>query len=570
MGLKWVKPPSKKAKAALAEDAQLDQMVEEEILDVLIPEIPAGADKANPLGSSDEELIENLKDARWRLRNLYWILDKDGNEVLFTPNDVQEKFFDDIWYRNVVPKARQRGFTTAVAILALDYVIFNENFAAAMLNVDLPTALRIFRQKVKFAYDRLPPIIREMTKIVTNNKTELVFSNGSSVYVSVSTRGGTLQFLHVSELGQISKKHPDKAVEIQTGSLPSVDQNGIVIIESTVEGAAGIFPDIVRRARTHAQLGRPLAKPMYRVHWASWWDAPEYESDPTYAVISKADHDYFDRKELEISADPSVAAEWNKVGRKLSLRKRAWYVFKRDEEFGGNAEKMKSQYPTTIDEAFEVSTDGLWLGRQMAQVRADRRILRLPHDPSKPVHFFWDIGRSDDNAVWCGQEDGPWMNWLRFYESSGEAYGYLINQMRAENPYWTWGQTWLPHDGVQRQAGAQVLRTHEDIFGDLGIRDVNIVPRTLDLVDGGIEDLRSAMPLYRFDEVGCAEGILHLDGYSKVWNDRMSLWSSIVAKNGHQHGADALREHAQIRHEWRGTRGASKRTAKSKHSAAAT
>ena len=70
-------------------------------------------DKPNPDGLSDGELLERIKDPRWRLRNLYYILNEDGHEVKFVPNEVQEQFFDDIWYRNVVPKARQRGFTTA-------------------------------------------------------------------------------------------------------------------------------------------------------------------------------------------------------------------------------------------------------------------------------------------------------------------------------------------------------------------------------------------------------------------------------------------------------------------------
>jgi hypothetical protein len=486
---------------------------------------------------SDAELLEALKDPRWRLSNLYWITDKDGREVLFQPNEVQARFLDDIWFRNVVPKARQRGFSTVIQILMLDTALFEDNVNAAVVAQDLPSCLKIFRNKIAFAYDRLPALIRKMVPFTSRTKTEIVFANGSTVSVAVSTRSGTYQFLHVSELGIISKTDPDKADEIQSGSLPSVDQNGIIVVESTVEGAAGIFSDMVRRAQSHQQLGIRLNKMQYRLHWASWWDAREYEADPEGIVFTKADLDYFNRAEIAI-------------GRPLSLEKRAWYVLKRDEEFNGNWEKMKSQYPTTIDEAMEVNQEGLWLYQQIAQAKLEGRWkMRLPYDPSRPVHFFWDIGVSDANGVWAGQEDGPWMNWLRYFETWGQPYAVIVGEMQQAG-FHVWGKTKLPHDADQRRPGIYQLRSPKDMLEDLKIPNMETVPRTGDLVEGGMEDLRAAFPRYRFDEVGCAEGLVHLEGYSKRWDKTHGRWIDEVDKNGHQHCPDALRQHAQTRHEF--------------------
>ncbi len=241
--------------------------------------------KPNPLGLTDAELLKQLKDPMWRMRNLYWIQDKEGREVLFAPNEVQEKFLNELWFRNVIPKARQRGFSTVVQIWMLDTALFNSTQTGAVIAQDMPSVLKIFRNKIKFAYDRLPAVIKAMRTLKKQTESEMVFNNDSSLYVAVSTRSGTIQMLHVSELGQISKKFPEKAREIQTGALPSVDQNGIIIIESTVESAAGMFPDMCRRAQQHQQLGRALGKMQYRLHFASWWDAEEYETDPTGIVI---------------------------------------------------------------------------------------------------------------------------------------------------------------------------------------------------------------------------------------------------------------------------------------------
>ena len=32
-----------------------------------------------------------LEDLHWRLRHLYWIIDKKGNKVLFVPNEQQQR-----------------------------------------------------------------------------------------------------------------------------------------------------------------------------------------------------------------------------------------------------------------------------------------------------------------------------------------------------------------------------------------------------------------------------------------------------------------------------------------------
>lgn len=82
-----------------------------------------------------------------------------------------------------------------------------------------------------------------------------------------------------------------------------------------------------------------------RFHFFSWWDADEYELDPDGVLITDKDVEYFDALE-------------QKIGRTLSLRKRAWYVAKRRTDFSGDDQMMKQEYPSTADEAFEQSTGG--------------------------------------------------------------------------------------------------------------------------------------------------------------------------------------------------------------------
>src|SRR3546814_13965702 len=82
-----------------------------------------------------KELAANLDDVDWRLSNLYKIIikgdddaavDDPGLVITFKPNYVQQQFLAALWYRNIILKARQLGFTTAIAILWLDKALFSK------------------------------------------------------------------------------------------------------------------------------------------------------------------------------------------------------------------------------------------------------------------------------------------------------------------------------------------------------------------------------------------------------------------------------------------------------------
>ncbi|NUS39395.1 MAG: DNA packaging protein, partial [Lysobacter sp.] len=68
-----------------------------------------------------------LSSRRWRLNNLYRIVDKDQNEVTFQLKDVQQELDEGLHHRNVVPKSRQHGITTWACIRALDTALFKKN-----------------------------------------------------------------------------------------------------------------------------------------------------------------------------------------------------------------------------------------------------------------------------------------------------------------------------------------------------------------------------------------------------------------------------------------------------------
>ncbi len=478
-------------------------------------------------GIAADAFARNLADAKWRLSNLYTIVDKSGAEIVFEPNEHQERFFGRLHWRNIVLKARQVGYSTATELLGLDSCLFSPNFAAGVIAQDRHAATTIFR-RLKLAYDRLPPLLRERIPLVRDSSSELAFANGSSFVVTTSARAATLQFLHISEFGRICAHYPDQAHEIVTGSLPAA-QSGIIVIESTAQGRDGAFYEMTQTALASQQSNKKLSRIDYRLHFTPWWGCADYQIARDIDPAAGKAADYFARLEAAI-------------GQQISPAQRAWYLATRDAEFSGDWQLMKQEYPSTPEEAFEQSTEGAYYAEQLAAARRQGRITDIPYDPRVPVNTFWDLGRDDDTVIWFHQHVDGWDNWIDFFEAAGEPFSFYVSHMQSLG--YVWGKHYLPHDGEHRAWGATALQTPQDMLEALGLRNIMPVPRTPD-ISIGIRQLRDAFPRYRFDQTKCQAGIDHLDHYRKMWNERLGAWSETPTKNGHQHAADAIRQHAQ-------------------------
>jgi hypothetical protein len=174
-----------------------------------------------------DELLKagsQLADRTWRLNNLYKIQNKEGLVEDFRLNWGQLELLNGLHNCNLICKARQIGFTTFFQIFMLDAAIFNSNLRAGTIAHRLDDARVIFRDKVRFPYDNLPEALRAARPVMRDTADELVFDNNSSIRVSTSMRSGTLQYLHISEYGQLCARFPDKAREVRTGARRRLSQ----------------------------------------------------------------------------------------------------------------------------------------------------------------------------------------------------------------------------------------------------------------------------------------------------------------------------------------------------------
>jgi hypothetical protein len=478
------------------------------------------------------KLVSLLSDPHWRIRNLYKIKDKQKNIVVFRPNEAQERLLENLHYRNIIPKARQRGFSTLIQLLGLDTALFQPGSDVGVIAQDLDTAQDIFQSKIELAYNNLPEQVKAMVPVTSKTKTSIEFANGSKVRVGTSMRGGTPNFVHVSEFGKICAKYPDKAAEVVTGTLPAVPQDGLIFIESTAEGRDGKFYDMTTEARALQDAGRKLSPLEFKLHFASWWDAREYELDPKGVIITPKQHEYFE----QIQA---------KINRAIGQRKRAWYVTTLRQTFAGDQQQMYQEYPSTLDEAFSVSMEGTYYANQIAAARANGRFVpSIPVLPGNAAFTFWDIGNSDGTAVWVMQRLGMEWRVIRFKEGWGEPYSYFAAWLQGLGLIWD--TIFLPHDADHRRQGQTSNKSPKEMLEELmpGVR-FEIVPRIED-VNWGIQHTRDVFPLLWFDETHCAEGIKHIELYRRKWNARLACWDSEPDKTGnHSEAADALRQFAQ-------------------------
>lgn len=489
-------------------------------------------------GGAAAELAKNLADPMWRISNLYKIIIKgdDGEDDLvlqFKPNRAQRRFIARLHNRNIILKARQLGFTTLIAIVWLDHALFNANVRCGIIAQDREAAEVIFRDKVKFAYENLPPALKEAMPLEACNKSEMLFAhNNSSIRVATSMRSGTIHRLHISEFGKICAKFPDKAQEVVTGSIPAVPKSGITIIESTAEGREGEFYEMTQRAIALQQQGKRLTERDYRFHFFPWHEEPGYRMDPAGVVMTEKDREYFEQVEA-------------KLGIKIDDDQRAWYVATRDADFSGSPEKMWQEYPSTPDEAFQKSTEGCYYTKQIAASRKEGRIVaRLPKLDSVPCMTFWDIGNSDGTAIWVLQKVGMENRWIRFYEAWGEPYSHAVSWLLSLGLVFS--KHYLPHDADHQRQGAESNKSPRQMLEELmpGHR-FETVPRIQE-VNWGIQQTRDVFPTYYFDEEHCKSGLIHIESYRKKWNERQGCWSDEPSKEGgHSEAADALRQHAQ-------------------------
>lgn len=331
-----------------------------------------------PVSEIVSYLIENVpflllskKSKRWRMENLYQIVTKAQTKEVFKFNEAQADLFDkylERGYKKVIMlKSRQLGMTTFMSIWILDEVLFNPNSAGMQVAHKKEDVVDIFQSKIGLAIDNIPEALWGIVSMVQNKSNRITFEypdegtgkSQSIIGVGLSARSKTLNFLHVSELAKLGKTAPARALELQTGTFQAVSKQSknLIVIESTAEGAYGLFYDMYMSSFKRKKDITPLhtISEYYPVFYNWTWDKRDIEE--TLKQIGKV----IPTTEME-----QCEIDWAEYQRdyNLSDKEITYYYFKWIEA-GRDVNKLNQEYPTTEMEAFIATGSNFFSSKKM-------------------------------------------------------------------------------------------------------------------------------------------------------------------------------------------------------------
>jgi phage terminase large subunit len=195
--------------------------------------------------------------------------------------------------------------------------------------------------------------------------------------------------------------------------------------------------------------------------------------------------------------------------------------------------------------SFDAAIPGSIWGDCVDKAQQSGRILDFPILHEVPVDTAFDLGRTDDTAIWFRQLVGTSINIFDHHASNGkdvQFYVDLLLNKRKEHEI-TYGTHWLPHDARPRtlaSGGKSILQQFQEaaqVHHELG--RFGILPR-LD-VQEGIQAARKTFPFCRFHKARCEKGLNSLRQYHREWDDEKKVFLANPAHDWSSHDADAFR-----------------------------
>jgi hypothetical protein len=205
------------------------------------------------------------------------------------------------------------------------------------------------------------------------------------------------------------------------------------------------------------------------------------------------------------------------------------------------ASMSPDQYEQEFECSFEAAIMGAYYGKEMRVLTDAKRITTVEADPLFPVNTAWDLGYSDDTALWFYQVIYGEIRILDYHSSNGHQVSYytdLLESKRQENK-WKYGKHYLPHDARAKTLASGGKSIIEQIASKIPIESLKIVP-SLSLQDG-IQATRLALMRSWFDADRCHDGIECLRQYQREYDEDKKVFRDKPKHDWTSHGADAFR-----------------------------
>jgi hypothetical protein len=469
---------------------------------------------------------DDLANPLWRLRNLYHIKRADDGRIIkFEPRPEQQRVYDMLFKegvkRLIILKARRLGMSTALDVLLTDQMLWNAGTQCSLVDQTAADAERKLATIAKVALDSLPPVALQCIEKVRDSGSILEVSvageAASSFFAGLRARGGTNNWLHLSEWGVIQADDPRRSEEILTGALPSAE-HGRVVVETTWKGGrGGHLWEIVKTALETPEADKTDKD--WRIVFFPWWKDPTYCVEGDVATINPAIATYLDDMERT-------------TGHTFSPQQRLWY----DRQQRQLGLFIFREFPTTLAECFKSPVEGAIYAGELDKLRASGAISAFKYDNSTLVHTAWDLGSPVNTVVWYFQVIRG--NEIRVIDCDLDldlTPVQRVAHMQAKG--YPLGHHFLPHDAAATRTSG---KADAQVYTEAGLANVRVLPRTHDIWIG-INACLQMFPRFSFRLPACERGLDALANYAYKRSSATGIVVNEPVHNWASHAADALR-----------------------------
>ena len=220
----------------------------------------------------------------------------------------------------------------------------------------------------------------------------------------------------------------------------------------------------------------------------------------------------------------------------LELKASTTGIVKAEELIDAARTMTEDQYAQEFECSFEAALLGAYYGKEINQCRSDGRITKVNWLQDTPVHTAWDLGYSDDTAIWWYQVVRGEIHILEHHVSNGKDIEFYADLLKSK-PY-QYGYHYLPHDARAKTLASGGKSIQEQLSKALGFGNIRIVPGLS--IQDGIQAVRLMFPRVWFDE-STEDGIDALAQYQRDYDEDRKAFRDTPRHDWTSHTADAFR-----------------------------
>jgi hypothetical protein len=314
------------------------------------------------------------------------IQDKEGKMVPFRPKPAQEHYWNNRSEADIILKAAQMGFTTALQIEFFVDAMFIPGLEVLYAAQRDDSAKRLFEITTRM-YRALPEGIRPPNLSETTHNLKLDFSGGRTSTIEIGTTAsksfGRGRPVHRALFTEAAFYEGNEE-NTMAGIVARIPHGGRYVVESTANGQAGKYYEDYLQAESKTNG--------LKAHFYSWW------WDPGYTIESSERIKYTSEEQSLVEQHGLSMAQ---------IKWRRWQI-----GHYNSMEFFQQEFPESPEQAFMAVGDNVFAKDTIDKARSGVR------DPEKE-------GIGGDLRYWKGREPGR-----NYIISIDQASGNQLDSLR--------------------------------------------------------------------------------------------------------------------------------------------